>query len=75
MDGDACAIHSDAVVIGGEFGMPAPVHGVEFQQMGVHLWVADGIVEPSDTGATFKQWFECQFSYSAEPVNGVDSHV
>ena len=58
----------------GEFRIPTAVNRVEFQQVRVHLGVADAIVDPGDFGTLLQQGFQRQFTHTAQAVYRVSGH-
>ena len=56
-------------------GIPAPMHGVELQQVGVHRRIADRVIDPGDLRAAFQQGLQRQLADAAKAVQGVDRHA
>ena len=69
------AVDGDAARVMGELGVPAPVDGVELEQVRVHLRVAHRVVDPGDLCTALQQRLQGELADAAEPVQRVDGHA
>ena len=74
-EGQAGAVDRHAVGVMGEIGLPASMHRVEFQQMGMHFRVAHRVVDPCNLGPLFQQRFQGELADTAKAVDRVGGHA
>ncbi len=71
----ARAVDDHRIIVMVKSGVPAPMHRIEFEQMGVHGGIAHRVVDPGYVGPPRDQRLEDQLADPPKTVDGIDRHA